>query len=100
MKFLHTILLSSLSLTAVAEPITITSTMPCDESKVIIDYLTKNYKEVPLLTGKAEDEVGSLMSFWVNTKTGTWTIVATKNKLSCIVGVGKNLKIIDSGPTV
>jgi hypothetical protein len=74
--------------------------MPCDDTKIVTDYLTKNYKEIPLLVGKAEDEVGSLMSFWVNRKTGTWTIVATKDKLSCIIGVGKSLKVIDSGPTV
>jgi hypothetical protein len=74
--------------------------MPCDDTKIVTDYLTKNYKEIPLLVGKTEDEVGSLMSFWVNRKTGTWTIIATKDKLSCIIGVGKSLKVIDSGPTV
>lgn len=104
MKFIHTFLLLTISLTtsltAIAEPITITSTMPCDDTKVITEYLTKNFKEIPLLMGKAEDEAGSVMSFWANFKTGTWTIIATKNQLSCVIGVGKNMKIIDTNPTI
>lgn len=104
MKFIHTFLLLAISLTttltAVAEPTTITSTMPCDDTKVITEYLTKNFKEIPLLMGKAQDEAGSVMSFWANFKTGTWTIIATNNKLSCIIGVGKNMKVIDSSPSI
>lgn len=98
MKFLYALLLLTLTLTSSAE--TITTTMPCDDTVVITEYLAKNFKEVPLLMGRADDAVGSVMSFWINMKTGTWTIIATKNQLSCVIGVGKNLKVIDVGPTI
>jgi hypothetical protein len=33
----------------------------------------------------------------MNPLTKTWTIIATKGDLSCIVGVGESLKVIDLG---
>ncbi len=38
------------------------------------------------------------MSIWVNPATKSWSIVATKEKLSCIIGVGENFEFIPFKP--
>lgn len=67
----------------------------CNDTKVITDNLMKKYKEFPIIFGNAEDEAKSTMSFWVNPKNNTWSIVATKDTVSCVIGTGTNLKIVD-----
>jgi len=67
----------------------------CNDTKVITDNLMKKYKEFPIIFGNAEDEAKSTMSFWVNAKNNTWSIVATRDNISCIIGTGTNLKIVD-----
>lgn len=69
--------------------------MYCDKTEVIFDSLKKQYGEIPVLIGKAEDMAKSTMTFWTNSDTNTWSIVATKDETSCIIGVGDKLKIID-----
>ena len=46
------------------------------------------------MMGKADDEANSTMSIWMNVTDKHWTIIATKNELSCIVGTGTDLKSI------
>lgn len=98
MKLLYTSLLITLTLTARAE--SITSVMPCGDTKIVTEALRERYKEIPIIIGKADDEVSSVMSLWTNFKTGTWTLVATKEDLSCVIGTGKSLKVIDLGKSV
>lgn len=102
MKFLYTLLLLSVMTTANAQiSETITTVMPCGETKLITDKLKNSYNENPIIIGIADDEVNSLMSLWANTKTGTWTLVASSQGLSCIIGTGKNLKIVEpAGKTI
>ena len=72
----------------------------CNDTKVITDNLIKRYKEMPIIFGNAEDEAKSTMSFWVNPKNKSWSIVATKDNISCVIGTGTDLKIIDYGESV
>lgn len=69
----------------------------CNDTKVITDNLIKRYREIPLIFGNAEDEAKSTMSFWINLKNKSWSIVVTKDNISCIIGTGTDLKIIDYG---
>lgn len=69
--------------------------MYCDDTKTITQELRDKYKEIPVVAGKADDVAGSLMSLWTNPLNDTWTIVATKDDYSCIVGAGDKLKVID-----
>lgn len=46
------------------------------------------------MTGKADDDAGSTMSVWMNPIDNDWTIIATKDELSCVVGTGTDLKLI------
>lgn len=67
---------------------------PCYNTTVLFNALKKTYKESPIIIGKATDEAGSTMSFWINPIEASWTIVATKNDLSCIIGSGTHFKIM------
>jgi len=98
MKIIYASLILLLLIPASAE--TITSTMPCGETKNITETLRERFKEIPIIVGIADDGVKSLMSLWTNISTGSWTLVATKNELSCIIGTGTNLKVIDPGKTI
>lgn len=65
----------------------------CYNTNKIFTELQKTYKELPVILGKASDEAGSTMTLWISPTEKTWTIVATKDKLSCIVGVGTDAEI-------
>lgn len=72
-----------------------TREMYCDDTKTITKELKDKYKEIPVVVGKADDVVGSLMTLWTNPATESWTIVATSGDYSCIVGTGEKLTVID-----
>ena len=88
------LLVSCLTLNAFAGEV-ITRDMFCADTKLIVKDLKEKYKEIPVITGKADDEVQSLMTIWMNPVEETWTIVATNKDYSCIIGVGQKLKVID-----
>jgi hypothetical protein len=73
---------------------TVKTELPCYNTKELFKSLRENYKELPLLTGKADDEANSTMSVWLNPIENDWTIIATKKELSCVVGTGTDMKII------
>ena len=68
--------------------------IPCYNTKVLFDALKKNYKESPILLGKADDVAKSTMSLWINSLENSWSIVATKGDLSCVVGTGTHFKVM------
>lgn len=92
MKFIYTSLLLMLSISASAE--TITGTMPCGETKEVTKYLIEQFEEMPIIIGKADDVANSIMTLWINPLSKTWTIVATKNDITCIIGTGKDFTIL------
>jgi len=67
---------------------------PCYNTTALLNALKNTYKESPIIMGKATDKAESTMSLWSNPIENSWTIVATKNNLSCIIGSGTNLKIM------
>lgn len=67
---------------------------PCYNTKVLLDALKDNYKETPVIIGKANDVAESTMTLWVNPLNDSWTIVATKKDLSCVIGAGTHFKIM------
>ncbi len=50
---------------------------------------------MPLLTGQVSDEAKSTLTIWMHPIKKNWTIVATKQDNSCIVGVGTDIKLIN-----
>lgn len=71
-----------------------TREMYCDETKTIAKSLKDTHKEMPVITGEASDEAGSLMTIWMNPESESWTILATNGDYSCVIGVGTKLKVI------
>ena len=69
--------------------------LPCYNTKEIFKSLREKYKELPFITGQASDEANSLVSIWINSVDKNWTIVATKNDLSCVVGMGTDIKVLN-----
>jgi hypothetical protein len=67
---------------------------PCYDTKTLFDTLRKQYKESPIIAGTASDVAGSTMSLWMHPVDKSWTIVATKDDLSCVIGVGTDFKVI------
>jgi hypothetical protein len=80
-----------------AEPVTVSTEIVCDETVKVTNFLLDKYKELPILIGDTSDMAGSKMSIWSNSQTKTWTIIATKKDVTCIIGVGDNLNIFKSG---
>ena len=74
---------------------TIETELPCYNTKELFKSIREKYKEMPLLIGKASDEARSTISVWMNPTDKNWTIVATKEDISCIVGVGTDIKLIN-----
>ena len=69
--------------------------LPCYNTKELFKSLREKYKEMPLLTGKATDIARSTLSVWMNPTDKNWTIVATTQDISCIVGMGTDIKLIN-----
>jgi hypothetical protein len=82
------------------EPETITTQAQCFDSDLLFKELRKTYNEVPFVMGKADDEVASVMSLWVNPINKSWTIVASTDTLSCVIGYGKEIRLISKGKTI
>ena len=74
---------------------TVKTELPCYNTKELFKNLREKFKELPLLTGKTDDDAGSTMSVWLNSVDKDWTIIATKDELSCIIGTGTDLKLIN-----
>ena len=66
----------------------------CDDTKKIVNTLKQTFKEMPFAYGKTGDDAKSIMSLWINPTTKSWTIIATKKDISCVVGVGDEFDLV------
>ena len=96
MKTLYLSVFILLAISASAQPQTdrIDTSLPCYDTKALFKVLTEKYQESPMIMGKAEDAAKSTMTLWVHPIHNSWTIVATKKELSCVVGSGSDIKIL------
>lgn len=78
----------------------IDASLLCYNTDELFKTLRIDYSENPILLGETDDEAQSTMTFWSDKKGNSWTIVATKGKLSCVVGTGVNLKVVRKGTQV
>lgn len=46
------------------------------------------------MTGRASDFANSIVSIWMNPSDGNWTIITTKKDITCVVGMGTDMKIV------
>lgn len=93
------VFLGILSNTAVADtdpaPVTVIKTdIPCYDTDTLFNTLKKEYKEIPIVYGTANDQAESIMSVWTSPSSKSWTIVATKDDTSCVIGAGNKFKFL------
>ena len=73
---------------------TVKTELPCYNTQELFKSLREKFKELPLLTGKTDDNANSTMSIWLIPVNNDWTIIATKKDLSCVVGTGTDMNLI------
>lgn len=66
---------------------------PCDESQKVYELLTGSYGEKPFIEMK--DSKNRKLVMFVNPQTGTWTVIATDDKLACGISAGKEFTPAD-----
>lgn len=67
----------------------------CGPFREIVQTLTlEQYKESPIWIGQSSAD-RTQFSLFVNSNTGTWTLVQYGQITGCIIGVGKNHRMID-----
>lgn len=86
-------LIGCIALTSSAGEV-LTNEMMCEKTTIVFASLKKEHGEIPVVLGKSDDIAKSMMSLWTNPETDSWTIVATKDEVSCIVGSGQKLKVV------
>ena len=72
----------------------ITYDAPCFDTNKLFAELKSKYKETPIIFGNVSDQAKSTMSFWINPKDETWSIISTKKDTSCVIGTGINFKLV------
>ena len=50
--------------------------------------------EMPIAIAKADDVVESKVLLWISPSKQTWTLTATSEKITCVIGYGTDFKLI------
>lgn len=66
----------------------------CYDTDTLFKTLKEDYYEYPIILGMTNDKANSTMSVWMQPREKSWTIVATKQDISCIIGTGTNLELV------
>lgn len=95
-KFLKHIVFLSFLLTGSAnaqmEIGTVNVPFKCFDTKSVFTFLNDEFKEQPITTLKSvEKEV--IFSLWVNKKENTWTLLTTRQNITCIIALGNEFLI-------
>jgi hypothetical protein len=89
--------LTSLVSSAQPDVFEIDKPVTCSDPKTVIETLSDQYQEQPFWSGRDRE---SKYILFVNSKTGSWSMVEYNDKVACVVGLGKNAKQIFSSPGV
>ena len=76
-----------------AEPFTLNIDAYCDTTESVFAALTQ-MSEMPIAVAKADDVVESKVLLWISPSKETWTLTATKEKVTCVIGYGSDFKLI------
>jgi len=66
----------------------------CYDTATLFKTLKETHKESPIAAGMTNDNAQSTTTIWVNSRTKSWSIVATKQAISCIIGAGTMFEFI------
>lgn len=67
---------------------------PCYDTKELFKHLKEEYEEIPYIFATAIDVAESKVSIWVNPSVRTFTMVATVEDISCVIGSGLNFTVV------
>lgn len=79
------------------EPIILDKKVVCSKTRIIIDTLSKEFKESPIWIGSGEDNIR--YSLFIGPG-GDWTLIQFNKDIACVIGVGKDSKEIPIKPNV
>ena len=96
MKYLTTLFLSLTLLTSQAKSPeeVVTTDISCYNTDELMKFLREDYKEYPIAMGITNDRANSTMSIWVSPRDKSWTILATKQQISCVIGTGTDFDFV------
>jgi hypothetical protein len=89
------IILMLFSRNSYAESFTTPLEAVCDDTQIVTKRLFNTFGEVPIIRGLTSDVSGTVMTMWLNPKDSSWTILATKDKITCVIGYGKDFKLLE-----
>jgi hypothetical protein len=75
---------------------TVTVELFCDKTQKVFETLKNEHGESPMIMGQTHDRANSTMSLWINPVTGTWTILATVQNVTCVVGGGSKVQEVSA----
>lgn len=96
MKYLSILVLSLTLLTSQAKSPeeVVTTEIICYDTATLFKTLKETHKEYPIAAGMTNDNAQSTTTIWVSPRTKSWTIVATKQAISCIIGTGTMFELM------
>lgn len=74
-----------------AEPVQVEKKLICDSTEIVLNVITKEYKERPIWIGTVTD---SQVAVLVNPQTTSWTIIQFNRKVACVLESGEGFKLL------
>ena len=65
----------------------------CDSTKTVVNFLKDSFNENPVWVAKDQSDKSRYVLF-VNSKTGSWTMIQMTPEIACVIGVGVESKMI------
>lgn len=98
-KKIAVILLSCVSIFAIAGYFEINKKLPCGSIEEVVESL-KEFDESPMWYGNVSDTVKTVLL--VNPNTTTWSFIITADKSGCVLssGTGYSYRIVNRGTTL
>lgn len=77
-----------------SEPVKVDKPVICDNVEIVVKYITGEFGEQPIWMGSSPK--GEQSALFVNTQTGTWSIISTTQTKACLLesGVGFQLRTL------
>ena len=91
-KILAGFLLAIVAIAANAEPVKANKPVYCFPIKTLISNLKNSYGEEPMVMGKHSVMKDVGVSLYVNTQTGTFTMLEFDNEAGCVISSGTDLR--------
>ena len=72
----------------------VTTEITCYDTDTLFKTLKETYYEYPIALGITNDKANSTTAIWFSPRNKSWTITATKQSISCIIGAGTAFELV------